>query len=169
MTSINHAEVAETLHRAADLIEERGWVRGSGWVTPSRASGPLCLEGGIMAALGLQLPDQILDDRLFAPLVTCPAYRAVSAYLEREEVTIMPSGGMVGGLLYRWNDESARTAAEVVEVLRAAAAIEQAKHDAELPPIRFEDGSWSVILPAGWRAATVKSASDTEDAWVTSW
>ena len=44
------------------------------------------------------------------------------------------------------------------------------QHDTELPPIqRFEDGSWSVILPVGWRAASVRAASDTEDAWVTSW
>ena len=43
------------------------------------------------------------------------------------------------------------------------------QHDTELPPIqRFEDGSWSVILPAGWRAATVESA-DVESFVSTSW
>lgn len=166
MTSINHAEVAETLHRAADLIEQRGWVGtgGQGWLDAANPGHPLCIEGAIAAAA--EIPSAMAARM-------CPAAEAVGEYLG---ITERFNGGP---RLFSWNDEAkyvdgemvpARTANEVIEVLRAAAAIEQAKHDTELPPIqRFEDGSWSVILPAGWRAASVRAASDTEDAWVTSW
>ena len=159
MTSINHAEVAETLHRAADLIEQRGWqhgppVDGSAWDWGGEGSASLCLEGAIFAAL--DRPRYWASNEINA----CPAGRAVRDHL---------ADRFVGDNLWTWNDDPQRTASEVIEVLRATAAVEQAKHDTELPPIqRFEDGSWSVILPVGWRAATVESA-DVESFVSTSW
>lgn len=114
---------SDILNRAADLIEEKGWTSGSGW--PGEAEyggsemGGLCLEGGIMAALGLNY-GQRWDD-IFK---TCPAVHAVNAYLERDE----------GYALYDWNDAPGRTAAEVIEVLRACAVIEAAREE--------QDAAW---------------------------
>lgn len=119
--------VSDTLNKAADLIEERGWESGEGWVTDeSAADAPLCLEGGIMAALGLRIQEGLHDDRQFVPLVSCPAYRAVVSYLGRAEV-FANERGFEGEPLYWWNDEAARSAEDVVEVLRATALIEAAR------------------------------------------
>ena len=100
---------SEVLNRAADLIEERGWTQGDGWVLrESTPDAPLCLEGGIQAATGL-----VGQDRLDA-LWACPAWTAVADYLDTLNV-------------YGWNDRAGRTASEVVEVLRACAAIEASR------------------------------------------
>ncbi|HJR88969.1 MAG TPA: hypothetical protein VJ782_02285 [Aeromicrobium sp.] len=116
---------SEILNKAADLIEEQeGWTSGSGW--PGEAeyggseTGGLCLEGGIMAALGIKF-GQRWDDTF----KTCPAVHAVNAYLERP----------AGHALYGWNDMPGRTADEVVEVLRAAAVIEAAREE--------QDAAWA--------------------------
>jgi hypothetical protein len=106
---------SEVLNRAADLIEERGWTQGgSGWGIGGQA---LCLEGGILAALGYRWE---ASDWSFEEFPECPAYTAVADYLDyRSE-------------LYQWNDEGNRTADEVIEALRAAAVIEAAKETADV-------------------------------------
>lgn len=113
---------SEVLNRAADLIELRGWMHGQGW-NEGEDGRPLCLEGAIMAALGVTVDP--FDEESFITLSEfelCPAYRAVQGYLGTDVQ------------LYRWNDafigSTRRTAAEVIEVLRAAAVIEQAKEAA---------------------------------------
>ncbi len=124
------------LNRAADLIEERGWTKGEGWHHEN--GGPLCLEGGILAAIGgsVEQGDHYI----------CPAYKAVRDYLSTR-TTSLP---------FIWNDNlahdyvnaaidahdysaggfdlvAARAAAheyaktEVIATLRAAALIEDAK------------------------------------------
>ena len=100
--------VSETLNRAADLIEERDWVQGDGWVGATEGT-RLCLEGGIMAASGFGYHD-------YSRFIKCPAYLAVGRYLEHE--TPYP---------FIWNDRENRTTSEVIEVLRACALIEAAK------------------------------------------
>ena len=133
---------SDVLNRAADLIEERGWTgNGSGWSDPGE-SGPLCLEGGIAAALGVQ----------FSRAWSCPAFKAVEAYLS-DRTDLRP---------FQWNDrqyhdrvllairahdfstgmfdmDAARVqaqeggAVEVIATLRAAAVIEAAKETADEP------------------------------------
>jgi hypothetical protein len=114
-------KTSEVLNRAADLIEERGWTTGEGWPEADPEVTALCLEGGIMAAQGMTLSNQ-------AGLFTCPAYRAVRDYLDWQ-----PKIGQT--YLFQWNDRPNRTAAEVIEVLRACALIEQAREE--------QDAAWA--------------------------
>jgi hypothetical protein len=109
---------SEVLNKAADLIEERGWVQGgvNGIDDPwGLAGGPVCLEGSIVAALGLKFRSALYD---------CPAYNAVAQHLDRKP---MPADAPFHDSLWAWNDAPARTASEVIEVLRAAAVIEAAR------------------------------------------
>lgn len=118
-----NATTSETLNKAADLIEERGWRVGpGGW---GYGGTPLCLEGGIIAALGFKgFGDvELRLDEFF----TCPAYRAVSDYLGLDP-SLTPAGTPVNPL-YRFNDKKGRTQAEVIATLRAAALIEAAKEN----------------------------------------
>lgn len=101
-------KTSETLNRAADMIEERGWAQREGW---ANEGGPLCLEGGIEAATS------ITTRRDF---IACPAYRAVADYLNYGEKP-----------LYWWNDQRGRTKEEVIEALRGAALVEAAKEEAD--------------------------------------
>lgn len=111
---------SEVLYEAANLIEFRGWAGRE--VESSQAWGvddvtsPICLEGGIIAAMGGE------DVVPIVQVDKCPAYRAVHRYLE------LPSNQR----LYHFNDARDRTAAEVIEVLRAAAVIEAAKERADV-------------------------------------
>jgi hypothetical protein len=112
---------SEVLNKAADLIQERGWITGGdGWADEDSQAPGLCLEGAIMAAAGL---------RFIGEVPQCPAYRAVADYLGDEVCTLrVPACNYVSPTrLYIWNDESGRTASEVIEVLRAAAVIEAAR------------------------------------------
>jgi hypothetical protein len=106
---------SDTLNRAADLIEERGWSQGNGWILSSAPTdATLCLEGGIQAATGRM------------GIHHCPAYKAVVDYLNTTRpADINPTLGYV--IPWSWNDQPTRTASEVIEVLRACAAIEQAR------------------------------------------
>jgi hypothetical protein len=120
---------SEVLNRAADLIEERGWVGrgGQGWTDD--AGSPLCIEGAISAAMGTAI--YAYGGFTSAPN-RCPAGLAV-----REHLGLGPYVGVsTSRALFAWNDElrlvngefvSVRTQAEVVEVLRAAAVIEAAR------------------------------------------
>lgn len=128
---------SDVLNRAADLIEERRWEKGDGWPSESRErrGAPLCLEGGIAAAMGLVFPENVAGPA-YDGFRTCPAYAAVRSYLGWEET------------LWRWNDKSARTAAEVIETLRACAVIEAAKEAAR----ESELNASADALGRGWRA-----------------
>ena len=117
-------QTSEVLNKAADLIEERGWVRGpSGWI--SGGTGRLCLEGAILGALRV---DAVADR---TPLWTCPAYTAVSTYLGRDVSPREADPNLPTEMLWDWNDNVAKSAPHVVEVLRAAALIEAAHENAE--------------------------------------
>lgn len=122
---------SEILNKAADLIEERGWATGGDSWYFGDDDQPLCIEGGIMAALGLVFGaanegEPASTDQLYA----CPAYQAVHEYL----------GLRPGQSLYQWNDSwdlndgtvrQHRTKEEVIETLRTVAVLEAAKEDVE--------------------------------------
>lgn len=123
-------QTSEVLNKAADEIEKRGWMKGAGWIVTrgSKASpddAPVCLEGGIMAALGMRItvPEGAdVTDEHFEPLWTCPAYLAVLRHIDGDERPLR---------LYYWNDHSVRTAEQVIATLRATAVIEAARENAE--------------------------------------
>ena len=103
---------SEVLNKAADLIEERGWAKGpAAWAFGYSPGAPVCLEGGIQAALGIDFEG--FDPYAFQG---CPSYKAVETYLEAAP-----------GEVWDWNDQPERTATEVIEVLRACAVIEASR------------------------------------------
>ena len=120
-------KTSEVLDLAADVIEQRGWITGS-W-NNTRQGAPVCIEGGIAAALGIEVDLGGSDEAAYDSFTSCPAYTAVREYLGIHD----------DDLLYGWNDEvasyaegvvqHAHTQEEVVEVLRAAAAVERAKEE----------------------------------------
>lgn len=131
---------SDVLNKAADLIEERGWVQGPGWDWDGRGGTPLCLEGAIGAASGIRGADT------HRPFNECDAGRAVRAYLDmtpniapRIEWTAAPN--LSNSPLYRWNDQWHRTAAEVIEVLRATAVIEAARESEAAELVTIEVAS----------------------------
>lgn len=114
---------SEVINLAADLIEERGWTKGGVGMLADNTS-KLCLEGaigavidaGTVASCAIEGGPLVYDyDHIHA----CPAYAAVQDYL----------GG--GQTLWVWNDMVADVQ-RVIEVLRAAAAVEAAREDAAL-------------------------------------
>ena len=117
-------KTSEILNRAADLIEEHGW--GQGGATWKDVGAGLCLEGGIVAAMGVDMSRRMAPPEGFEK---CSAYRAVWDFLQDDD-----RWGFFRNHLYNWNDERTRTAEEVIEVLRAAAVIE-ASREAELAKV----------------------------------
>lgn len=112
--------VSETLNRAADLIEERGWYsvgsryRRTRWQADpwgSLESGDaFCVEGAVAAVLGIR----VIAGSGNMELRSCPAYLSLQGYLGE----VSPAG---------WNDDRDRTPAEVIEALRACAVIEASR------------------------------------------
>lgn len=105
---------SEVLNKAADLIEQHGWATGpQAW--SAHEGGGLCLEGGILAAIGLDR-DDATQRRKFR---SCDAYRAVKDYL-------VSTDDLEGDApLWEFNDSSAEE--RVIGVLRATALIESAR------------------------------------------
>ncbi len=118
---------SEVLLAAARLMETHGWRQGDGWPTDLSVSQPLCLEGAIMAALGLTMDDAFSTDDSEDWFRACPAYSAVMDYLADDD-----RWALFRQRAYDWNDVPSRTADEVVEVLHAAALIEAAREQAEV-------------------------------------
>lgn len=116
--------ISEVLDKAADAIQERGWEKGGGWhdPRPEHAGRPVCLEGAIQAASGMRIYGTSPNWRKV--FKGCDAYQAMGAYLELD---------LSCQDLYDWNDFSARTQDQVIEVLRAAAAVERAKEESLQP------------------------------------
>lgn len=112
---------SEVLNLAADLIEQRGWGKGAGsW--GHEDSEPLCLEGGIYAAMGADFVTTPRDE-----FTACPAYQAVMAHVGPARTTYRDLTGNETTELWIFNDTYGRTASEVIEVLRATAVIEAAR------------------------------------------
>jgi hypothetical protein len=124
---------SEVLNRAADLIEERGWGKGVGWV---ESDSTICLEGAIWAAQG----HSIVSLPPWWEVESCGAGQAIRSYLNLSADCCLPwvdySKPVDEWLtpttrLFMWNDHPSRTAEEVIETLRAAAVIEAAKENAD--------------------------------------
>lgn len=118
-------KTSEILNRSADEILGRGWVQGGSaaanddpWGTQTEGA-PVCLEGGIIAAMGIKIEDFGIPPDDFHH---CPAYAAVQQYIGFGE----------NDLVFEWNDVPERTAEEVIEVLRACAVIEEARENSEV-------------------------------------
>jgi hypothetical protein len=113
---------SEVLNQAADVLQVRGWCQApaeGGWFPDPEATTPVCLEGAIRIAAGTVRKQEVTA--------------VVRDYLtSRHPESINPFSGHV--IPFAWNDEDGRTAAEVIEVLRACALIEAA---------REQDAVWS--------------------------
>jgi hypothetical protein len=113
--------VSEILNRGADLIEDLGWGKGIyGWHAES--GGPVCIEGALLAVLGLNFWDSIRDESLPGGIDTaagfvrsCPVGQAITTFIQ---TNINPS---FEEELFIFNDNSYE--AEVIAVLRGAAMI----------------------------------------------
>lgn len=118
-------KTSELLNRAADEIEKYGWTTGiEGWYKDDRYGSGLCIEGGILAAMGTDFNHVDMEE-----FRTCPAYRAVADYLGVKHER--------GEDLFEWNDSAlsysgrgAESMEHVIEVLRGAALVEAAKEQA---------------------------------------
>jgi hypothetical protein len=111
---------SDVLNRAADIIQERGWVQGgAGWFVESLpADAPLCAQGALRAACHEATDDHREWYRLYFD-VTKPI---VAAHVGEP-------------IVFSWNDKPGRTAGEVIEALRACALIEAAREE--------QDAAWA--------------------------
>ena len=130
--------LSDTLNAAADLIQTRGWTTiedsfgdadTDPWGGGSGADAPVCLEGAIAAASGMDLTLGNATGTTSWDVQHCPAYKVVYDYLKG---TDWWDGTLFTSRLYDFNDAPGRTKEEVIEVLRAAAVIEAAKEKAEV-------------------------------------
>jgi hypothetical protein len=101
---------SEILDKAADLIEERGWNQG--WYVND--CGGMCVRGAMFAAVGVAIPvSKTAPWPTYEPQLGRDVYAATVVMDEHVRTPVE-----------RWNDYPRRTAAEVVEALRAAARAE---------------------------------------------
>lgn len=101
---------SEVLYKGADLIVERGWNQGD---APG-PNGEVCLV------------QAVADVTRNHVTVWFRAIDAVSDFLGWQTVQ---------GPIHKWNDAKGRTAAEVVEVMRATAALEEARETVDTVPL----------------------------------
>ncbi|HET9063734.1 MAG TPA: hypothetical protein VFO62_10635 [Candidatus Binatia bacterium] len=97
--------VYEVLHRAADHIEQYGWIQGSSGL--GLDDGPRCALGAIATASG-----EIVNcyDFEFTGGVRMEAVRALRRHIGSDDIA-------------GWNDTRGRTAADVVTALRVSAEV----------------------------------------------
>lgn len=128
--------VASILNKAADLIEERGWIKGAegwGFARGSR----LCIEGAIAEAMGLDGDPTWGHCTHVQAVNTSPPGMALREFLGdalwsvREGYNEATRKSMENHnhmpMLYEWNDKFHRTEPEVIEALRATAIIAAAR------------------------------------------
>jgi len=117
------AETAAVLHRAADLLEERGWCQH----TAGDNEGRICAATAVSAA---------------AKECDTDPNAAMAALLRH--VRVDPDGVRPRTVLGRWNDAPGRSRREVTDALRATA--DEALHpdtSDELPEVGALDWEWA--------------------------
>ncbi len=133
ITQLTNEQIAESCEDAADLLEGR-WIQGdwSSYVYDEDDNGPAvvfyCVEGGLAAALGMNISN--MEDKDRKELLACPVYNAVLETLNHQvRDQLIDSGADVDparewygtGDLPNWNDHEDRTEQEVVDLLRKTA------------------------------------------------
>lgn len=117
-TAVQTVPTSEVLTLAADMIRDGRWAQGEGWNVTERG---ICVEGALLAALEIPVPDHDSIDPVRAELVKCPAYQAVEEYLQEKGEMHTPKS------LWAWNDRGDNTRAKVIRTLRAVARREKKK------------------------------------------
>jgi hypothetical protein len=112
-------DIADSCEKAAELIEGN-WCQGA-WLNENRR---MCIEGGLIAALGLEVDDVKGDSTERQILLDCPVYSAVTETLN-EQISRDSDGEYQrwydDGDLPNWNDASERTEQDVLDLLHATA------------------------------------------------
>lgn len=135
ITKLENEQIAEACEDAADLLEGH-WVQGEWFVSDEDVDDEpeawaYCLEGGLAAALGLDIITEA-EDWTRQLLLSCPVYNAVLETVNhkiREQLVdagqmdadVPPRDWYGEGDLPNWNDSDGRTEQEVVDILRATA------------------------------------------------
>jgi len=112
--TMTNQDIAWACEDAADLLDGH-WIQGAWW---SEATGSMCIEGGIAAALGLEPMDLQDDSNQRDLLHGCPVYDAV---VETVNLDIDIRYDDPIGELPNWNDADGRTMDEITDVLRRTA------------------------------------------------
>lgn len=132
------SSTAQVLEDAAAIIDERGWVKGNkGWGWGTDPNGPVCLEGALALALGMELDAlrcyQIRDDvNASAPGKALREFLGPELRLSsHQKATLLDLGYSLDDaelqpFLYNWNDAQT-DGVQVTEALRAAALIAGAR------------------------------------------
>lgn len=113
-------EIAASLEEAADILEGN-WCQSS-WITTDEATDKVyrCVEGGLAAALGLDVHDIEGVSWERRKLTTCPVYNAVLDTLNAEyEKEYDDEGGFRE--LTDWNDDGSREEQDVLDLLHRTA------------------------------------------------
>src|SRR3954447_19539782 len=123
MDDVIDEAMANRFDAAAEVLERHGWYHGDLWPfagqgRPWRAGVPVCAVGALIVA-GDETRARCGTDLI----VLCNAVKPETEILDRLLVARaqMRSEGRMR--VARWNDHPLRTAAQVVELLRAAAKV----------------------------------------------
>lgn len=128
---------SEVLDLAADDIQRNGWAQGPAGM---RVDGPHCILGAIGAVLETKAypSNYPTAGGLAYDMHEVGKTAAGEAMIDYLPTPAWSTSGMPGySRVYRWNDAGIRTAEEVVEALRAAAAIQRA-YETEDQPLPIE-------------------------------
>ena len=117
-------KTSEVLYAAADNLEENGWTR---WLRGMNLEGPHCLMGAIGHAIQADTFVSSADGVTRYSYDTVLKTPAATAFAEHIGIDL----GLLPDPLFGWNDESGRTATDVVEALRACAVIQAARETAD--------------------------------------
>lgn len=116
-------KISDTIDKAADEIERRGWVMGAGWDWWTNPTSRVCLEGAIAAAKGIVYEQ---GTRLSERINLCPTGQAIREFLSLPEY----EQDFHNYPLYSWNDRHGRDMGRVVATLREAAEWQRERESA---------------------------------------
>lgn len=111
-------EASEVLRRAADYIDEHGWIRGDfGY-----RGGPVCAVGAINAVTAPPTGERVIITGIDHFPSHGDRFNAVRKLYDHLGLdTPWHDGFGIGNAVAQWNDASGTTALEVTAAMRAAA------------------------------------------------